>query len=30
LIIDSSAKPEQLAPFEEAPGVTVVVASRVD
>lgn len=26
LITDSSASPEQLAPFEEAPGVTVVVA----
>jgi DeoR/GlpR family transcriptional regulator of sugar metabolism len=30
LITDSSAKPEQLAPFEEAPGVTVVVASTLD
>lgn len=30
LITDSSATPEQLAPFEEAPGVTVVVASEVD
>jgi DeoR/GlpR family transcriptional regulator of sugar metabolism len=30
LITDSSAKPEQLAPFQEAPGVTVVVAFRVD